>query len=112
MAAGAVLNAIRIVAAGGAVFGPDIASRMIAYFAAERPPAEPDDPAYAELSGREKEILTFLAKNATNAAIAAALGLSAKTIANYVTNIFNELQAEDRIEARRITLRWRLGAEE
>lgn len=105
-----LLNAIRMVASGGAVFGSDIAARMMEYFSMPMQ-HEPDDPLYAELTIREKEILTLISKNATNAQIATELHLSVKTVANYVTNILNKLQVMDRQEARKIGLSWKLGGE-
>lgn len=105
-----LLHAIRMVASGGAVFGSDIAARMMEYFSMPMK-HEPDDPLYAELTIREKEILTLISKNATNAQIATELHLSVKTVANYVTNILNKLQVMDRQEARKIGLSWKLGGE-
>ncbi|QOR67912.1 response regulator transcription factor [Cytobacillus suaedae] len=102
-----LLNAIRMVSSGGAVFGSDIATRLMEYFSTPTH-HEPDDPAYEELTIREREILALISKNATNAQIATQLHLSVKTIANYVTNILNKLQVADRQEARKIGVKWKL----
>lgn len=103
-----LLHAIRMVASGGAVFGSDIATRMMQFFSMPIQ-HEPDDPLYTELTIREKQILTLISKNATNSQIATELHLSVKTVANYVTNILNKLQVMDRQEARKIGLSWELG---
>jgi DNA-binding NarL/FixJ family response regulator len=51
------------------------------------------------LTEREHEILTLIAQGLSNAAIAKQLGLSAKTVSNYVSNIFSKLQVADRAQA-------------
>jgi DNA-binding NarL/FixJ family response regulator len=92
-----LLQAIRIVGGGSAVFSPGIASRMMRFF--EDRPA-PANPLLAQLTGREKEILERLAEGDSNAQIAQRLHLSVKTVANNVTNILNKLQVADRTGAR------------
>jgi DNA-binding NarL/FixJ family response regulator len=98
-----VVTAIRAVAAGGAVFGPSIAARIVDYFAAGPAvsPIEAADEAAAlpALSGREREILTFLADGESNPAIAARLNLSPKTVRNHVSTILAKLHVADRRQA-------------
>jgi DNA-binding NarL/FixJ family response regulator len=90
------IRAIRAVAGGEAIFGPSIARRLTGYFAgAEDAAARP----FPELTEREREILSLIARGRTNAAIAEALYLSPKTVRNYVSNIFTKLQVSDRAEA-------------
>ena len=48
-----IVGAIRAVAAGQAIFGPGIASRLLGYFAAP-PEPQPDDEPFPELTGRER----------------------------------------------------------
>jgi DNA-binding NarL/FixJ family response regulator len=96
-----LLQSIRMVGGGGAVFSSDIASRMIHYFSSTKP-LEPLDSTFSELTGREREILERIAEGDSNAEIAALLHLSVKTVANYVTNILNKLQVVDRNEAKRL----------
>ncbi|SDD82956.1 two component transcriptional regulator, LuxR family [Paenibacillus sp. UNCCL117] len=97
-----LLQSIRMVGSGGAVFSSDIAARMIHYFAASETPVRPDHPALAELSKREMEILERIAAGDTNAQIASRLYISVKTVANNVSMILNKLQVSDRNEARRL----------
>lgn len=92
-----LLQAIRMVGAGNAVFSPGIASRMASFFEGR---VEPVNPLLSELTGREKEVLRWLAEGDSNAQIALRLHLSVKTVANNVTNILNKLQVADRNEAR------------
>ncbi|MEH7415373.1 response regulator transcription factor [Neobacillus drentensis] len=84
-----LLNAIRAVANGGAIFSPGIASRMIDYFAMARPAAPRE--AFPDLTEREREVLYLMADGTTNSGIAVKLKISGKTVSNYVTNILNKL---------------------
>lgn len=51
------------------------------------------------LSGRETEVLDFIARGLDNAQIAARLELSEKTVRNHITRIFEKLQVETRAQA-------------
>ncbi len=89
-----IAAAVRTVAAGGAVFGAGVASRLLA-----RPPgraalSRPDD-----LTMREREVLDLLAEGASNQQIARSLGISLKTVQNHVSHILDKLQAADRTQA-------------
>ena len=88
-------RAIMAVAAGEAIFGPAVASRVLAYFAA---PARTPTP-LPELTDREREVLDLIAAGHTNHQIAERLGLSAKTVANHISAIFAKLQVADRTQA-------------
>jgi DNA-binding NarL/FixJ family response regulator len=92
-----ITAALRTVAAGGAVFGAGIASRLLARTPARVPgpvPASQDD-----LTAREREVLDLLASGASNRQIARSLGLSLKTVQNHVSRILDKLQAADRTQA-------------
>jgi DNA-binding NarL/FixJ family response regulator len=91
------LRAIRSVANGEAIFGPGIAGRLQHFLSA--PPGSDPNLAFPQLTDRELEILQLLAQHKTNAAIAAELFLSQKTVRNYVSAIFAKLQVADRAEA-------------
>jgi DNA-binding NarL/FixJ family response regulator len=88
-----VERAIRTVAAGEAVFGSAIASRLVSYFTANRTPAFP------ELTPREYEVLELLASGRNNQAIADELRLNLKTVRNNVSAIFTKLRVADRAQA-------------
>jgi DNA-binding NarL/FixJ family response regulator len=93
-----ITAALRTVAAGGAVFGAGVASRLLA-----RTPTRPAGPAppahHEELTGREREVLDLLAEGANNRQIARSLGVSLKTVQNHVSRILDKLQAADRTQA-------------
>jgi DNA-binding NarL/FixJ family response regulator len=90
-------RAIQAVGNGESIFSPSIATRLIAYFAQPRP-ALPNV-RFPELSSREQEILDLLARGERNSAIADYLGLTTKTISNYISNILNKLHVADRAQA-------------
>jgi len=91
-----VAAAVRTVAAGGAVFGAGVAAQVLARTstAAQRGSA-PDD----GLTDRERDVLILIAEGSSNAQIARSLGLSVKTVQNYVSRILDKLQLADRTQA-------------
>ena len=93
-----MLRAIHAVAGGGAIFSPEIAVRMAAFFETMRPSAAPPN-LFPELSEREHTILELIAQGRKNAEIAAELVLSEKTVRNHVSNILGKLQVADRAQA-------------
>ena len=92
-----MLRTIRSVARGEALFGPAIARRLMGYFSAPRPVAEPQ--LFPELTEREREVLGLIAQGCNNEEIARRLVLSQKTVRNHVSNIFSKLQVADRAQA-------------
>jgi DNA-binding NarL/FixJ family response regulator len=92
-----MLQAIRAVGRGEAIFSPAIATRLIDFFSAPRPAAPPL--AFPELTAREREILGLIAQGLNNNEIASRLVLGQNTIRNYVSNIFSKLQVADRAQA-------------
>ncbi|KUJ41365.1 LuxR family transcriptional regulator [Streptomyces albus subsp. albus] len=92
-----VLHAVRTVAAGGAVFGPEIATRFAALVSGgHRRDAEQ---LFPSLTSRECEVLELIARGLDNRRIARELVLSEKTIRNHITHIFEKLHVASRAEA-------------
>lgn len=91
-----LLRAVRAVGRGEAIFSPEIATRVLTYFARPRT-ALPS--AFPELTERELEVLELIAAGRGNAEIARRLGLQPKTVSNYASTIFSKLQVADRSEA-------------
>jgi DNA-binding NarL/FixJ family response regulator len=94
-----IVGAIRAVAAGQAIFGPGIASRVLGYFATPPVETSPADEPFPELTDRERDILILLAGGRRTAQIAAELYLSPKTVSNNLTTIFAKLEVTDRAAA-------------
>jgi DNA-binding NarL/FixJ family response regulator len=92
-----IARAIRAVGSGEAIFGPDIAKRVIEYFTVPRPSHAAQ--AFPELTAREREVLELVAQGHNNAWMARHFTLSQKTIRNHVSNIFTKLQVADRAQA-------------
>jgi DNA-binding NarL/FixJ family response regulator len=92
-----ITAALRTVAAGGAVFGAGIAIRLLARTPMRSLETTPD-PA-GGLTAREREVLALVSKGASNPQIARALGVSLKTVQNYVSRVLDKLQAADRTQA-------------
>jgi DNA-binding NarL/FixJ family response regulator len=92
-----ISRGIRAVASGEAIFGPAIAQRLISFFAQPNPPLPPQ--IFPELTDREREILTGIARGKSNTEIADQLYLSQKTVRNHISNIFSKLQVADRAQA-------------
>ncbi len=90
-----IARAIQAVAAGEAIFGPGVARRVLGFFSAPPPAAEP----FPELTTRERQILDLLAAGLSNTAIADRLDLASKTVANNVSAIFTKLGIADRSAA-------------
>ena len=96
-----MLQAVRTVAGGQAVFGPAVAARMMTFFQSlDTTPkfATPTD-AFPELTARERDILQLISGGASNKDIAEKLFISGKTVSNHITNIFSKLQVANRAQA-------------
>jgi DNA-binding NarL/FixJ family response regulator len=91
-----IVTAIRSAAAGQAVFGAALAHRLSRWLAAG--PAAPETP-FPQLTDRERLILDGVAAGLTNAQVGQRLFLSAKTVANNVSNILTKLQVAERGQA-------------
>jgi len=92
-----IVRAIWAVGSGEAIFSPAIATRLMDFFAAQRPGVSKE--IFPTLTEREREILQLIARGSTNHDIAKQLALSVKTVNNYVSNIFSKLQVADRAQA-------------
>ena len=94
---GALLEAIRRVAAGDATLDPSVTAAIV-----DRLRALPDplvDPKLARLSPREIHVLELVAGGLTNRAIAVRLVIAEKTVKNHVTSLLAKLEMSSRAEA-------------
>ena len=82
-----LINAIKTVHSGGKFFPPEI-SRLYEQYK--------NSP---EISQREKDILSYLAKGFSNIDIAKSLNVSPETVKMHLKRIYPKLNAEDRAEA-------------
>jgi DNA-binding NarL/FixJ family response regulator len=99
MALDAILDAIRVVAAGDALIAPSVTRRLIADFAGTFGPAapDPDSSLIAGITDREREVLALIGQGLSNAEIAERLVISAATAKTHVARLFAKLEARDRV---------------
>ncbi len=93
----ALIRAIESVAAGQSVVYPGLTKAMLHHVQAS--PASGPSGDTNRLSPQEERILAFVAEGKTNRAIAEAMGLSEKTVKNYLSNVFLKLHIERRSQA-------------
>ncbi|PWJ49872.1 two component transcriptional regulator, LuxR family [Quadrisphaera granulorum] len=91
-------RAIVSVAKGEAIFSPAAARRLTEHFV--RVPGRTHAPdAFPDLTGRERQVLALLASDLGTVDIARRLGLTEKTVYNYVATVLAKLRVRDREEA-------------
>jgi DNA-binding NarL/FixJ family response regulator len=106
-----VLNALRAVSYGEALISPVLAVQLLDEFARL-------SLLETGLTSRERDILNAIVQGSSNREIASSLGLSEKTVKNYVSDILSKLDVHDRTEAAVYALRmglvtegdWRMSA--
>ena len=96
---GELLSAIHLVAAGESLLAPSVTKRLIQAYISQPEQgtvAAPDG--LDELSPRELEVLSFVARGSNNREIAEALYLSPLTVKTHVSRILMKLRARDRVQ--------------
>ncbi len=91
-----VERAVRAVADGDVLLGPQVADRAVAYLSGART-AGPV--VFPELTDREREILDLVARGYDNLTISRRLVLAPKTVRNHVANVVTKLGLPDRSAA-------------
>jgi len=91
-----LVDAIRGAAKGEATLHPRVAMRVINQFGKEE---SAKDILYKDLTERELEILTLIARGYTNQKIADDLVITVGTVKGHVSNILSKLQLADRTKA-------------
>ena len=103
-----LVAAIHAASRGESPLQPSIAAKLVARLRAETPERattlDPVDAAqrrarWRELTEREREILRYLARGASNREIGEALYITEGTVKNHVSNILNKLALRDRTQA-------------
>ncbi|MFV2196171.1 response regulator [Nocardiopsis sp. LOL_012] len=101
-----LLEAVRRVNAGEAVYTPGLAGLVLGEYrrlSAAEAPADPE-PAAPELTPRETEVLRLVAKGLAYKQIARRLEISHRTVQNHVQNTFTKLQLHNRVELARYAM--------
>jgi DNA-binding NarL/FixJ family response regulator len=92
-----LVRAVRSVAAGQSILDPAVTRRVL-----ERVKNADNSPAKDKLdtlSAQERRVLALVAEGKTNKEIGLALGLSDKTVKNYLSNMLDKLQLTRRSQA-------------
>jgi DNA-binding NarL/FixJ family response regulator len=93
-----LLAAIRVVAAGEALLAPSVTRRLVARFAREPHAFEQAPRELGDLTAREREVLTVIARGLSNTEIAEQLHLSVPTVKTHIGRILSKLGARDRAQ--------------
>ena len=100
-----LVRAVKTTAAGGKVLDPAVAAKVIAQMTAGKPAAASDQ--IEPLSERELAVLRLAGQGLANKAIAAALGISDRTVQGHLANVYGKLGVASRTEA--VTKALKLG---
>jgi DNA-binding NarL/FixJ family response regulator len=92
-----IARAIEAAASGQSVLDDGVTAILLA--------AAVEVPASAELTPREAEVLTLIARGKSNSEIAAELFVSAATVKTHINNLFAKIGVRDRAQAVRYALR-------
>ena len=104
-----LLDALRVVAAGDAVFSPRLAGFVLDAFAASPEPAAVHfDPELDQLTTREREVLRLIARGYAYKEIARDLFISIKTVETHVSAVLRKLQLSNRHQLTRWAMERRL----
>jgi DNA-binding NarL/FixJ family response regulator len=92
-----LIRAVRAVARGDSYLDPAVTARVLStYRNAAEPPRETP---VTDLTARELDVLTLIAKGCSNAEIAGTLGISSVTVKSHIGRIFVKLDLRDRAAA-------------
>jgi DNA-binding NarL/FixJ family response regulator len=94
-----LVDAIDVVAAGEALLAPSLTQRLIAEHVRRPPPTDGVPDELDELTPREREVLTLVARGLSNDAIAAELVVSLATVKTHVNRILAKLGLRSRVQA-------------
>ena len=89
-------DAIRVVAAGNALLGASVTTRLLERFGRSPPATAPSLDALTE---REREILRLVAEGLSNAEIAERLVVGETTVKSHVSSVLRKLGVRDRVQA-------------
>ena len=93
-----IARAVHAAASHQALLDPVVQSRLIAAASAGARPAPPPN-LPDQLTAREAEVLSLIARGLSNAEIAAALVVSEATVKTHINHVFAKIGARDRAQA-------------
>ncbi|GAA1630460.1 MULTISPECIES: response regulator transcription factor [Brevibacterium] len=92
-----LVAAVRVVAAGESLLAPSVTRRLIAEYVSG-PTVAKDTAVLGQLTEREIDVMTLVAKGRTNAEVAADLFLAEQTVKTHVSRILAKLGLRDRTQ--------------
>ena len=92
-------EAVRTVAAGESLLAPAVTRRLVERYVRSPPADKVREQQFADLTERELEVLTLIARGLSNAEIGEQLFLSEATVKTHVTRILSKLGLRDRVQA-------------
>ena len=92
-----LVRAIETVAAGNSLLDPAVTQKVLEKVKRLASGQQPDG--ITQLSAQERKVLALVTEGKTNKEIAGALGLSDKTVKNYLSHVFEKLHLSRRAEA-------------
>ena len=92
-----LVQAVRVVADGGALLSPGVTRRLIGEFASRAKPPQPAG-ALGELTDREREVVALVGEGLSNAEISGRLYVSPATAKTHVSRAMVKLGARDRAQ--------------
>jgi DNA-binding NarL/FixJ family response regulator len=92
-----LIRAVRAVASGESYLDTAVTARVLTTYRNAAPP--PPTKAVADVTARELDVLTLIAKGCSNAEIADTLGISSVTVKSHIGRIFVKLDLRDRAAA-------------
>jgi DNA-binding NarL/FixJ family response regulator len=93
-----LLNAIRVVAEGEALLAPSVTRRLIAHFSRTGLAPAERNAGFGQLTEREREVLSLVARGLSNTELADTLHVSIPTVKTHVSRILTKLGARDRTQ--------------
>lgn len=94
-----MVHAVRVVAAGEALLGPDITRRLIDRYVSTGPGHPQPPPEVERLTTREREVLGLVARGLSNAEIAATIFVGEGTVKTHIARLLAKLGLRDRVQA-------------
>jgi len=95
-----LVSAIEVISQGEALLSPAVTRRVISEFVkGTGPKPQAQFPRLQELTAREREVLTLIARGLSNAEIAKTLFVSETTVKTHVARILMKLNLRDRVQA-------------
>ncbi|MCR6486026.1 response regulator transcription factor [Amycolatopsis sp. OK19-0408] len=94
-----LIEAVKLVAAGGGVLAPEVTRRVLTSFAANSREPAPTVPGLGDLTEREREVLACLGAGLSNAQIGTRLYIGETTVKTHVSRVLTKLDLRSRVQA-------------